>query len=119
MSRIKNTLIISYFRKTRIVPHRTVHKPYRTVPSLKFLLKIYWKFSFIFFKTKFFCKNTIKLFCGISFEIQTKNFNLKNFFILNTVILSNFRKTRTKDNIESYRIFFKNTEIETENQTVF
>jgi hypothetical protein len=39
------------------------------------------------------------------------------------VILSNFRKTRTKDRmesyrIESYRIFFKNTKKETENQTV-
>jgi len=48
--------------------------------------------------------------------------------ITNTVILSNFRKTRTKDRIESYRIesyrivsnriFFKNTEKETANQTV-
>jgi len=38
------------------------------------------------------------------------------------VILSNFRKTRTKDRIESYRIvsyciFFKNIEKETANQT--
>jgi hypothetical protein len=29
-----------------------------------------------------------------------------------TLILSNFRKTRTKDRIVSYRIFFKNTEKE-------
>jgi len=36
-----------------------------------------------------------------------------------TVILSNFRKARTKDRIESYRIgFFKNAEKETPNQTV-
>jgi hypothetical protein len=34
------------------------------------------------------------------------------------MILSNFRKTRTKDRIVSYRIFFKNTEKETVNQTV-
>ena len=46
----------------------------------------------------------------------------KNKFF-NTVILSNFRKTRTKDRIESYcivsyRIFFKNAEKETSNQTI-
>jgi hypothetical protein len=52
---------------------------------------------------------------------------------MHTVILSNFRKTRTKDRIESYcivsyrivsnrivsyRIFFKNAEKETSNQTI-
>jgi hypothetical protein len=34
-----------------------------------------------------------------------------------TVVLSNFRKTRTKDRIVSNRIFFKKTEKETANQT--
>ncbi len=34
------------------------------------------------------------------------------------MILSNFRKTRTKDRIESYRIIFENTEKKTANQTV-
>ncbi len=33
-----------------------------------------------------------------------------SFQYYNTVILSNFRKTRTKDRIVSYRIFFKNLE---------
>ena len=41
------------------------------------------------------------------------------FGINGTVILSNFRKTRTKDSIVSNRIFFKNTEKETANQTEF
>jgi hypothetical protein len=37
---------------------------------------------------------------------------------MDTVILSNFRKTRTKDRIVSYRIFLKYTEKETANQTI-
>jgi hypothetical protein len=60
------------------------------------------------------------------FDNYTKKFsNFPNMFpiFFNTVILSNFRKTRTKDRIVSnrivsYRIIFKNTEKETANQTV-
>jgi len=53
---------------------------------------------------------------------------IDNLILIYTVILSNFRKTRTKDRIVSYRIvpyrivsyhiFFKNNKKETANQTV-
>jgi hypothetical protein len=49
-------------------------------------------------------------------KIFPKQKNLKKILavVFTTMIFSNFRKTR----IESYRIFFKNTEKETANKTV-
>jgi len=52
------------------------------------------------------------------YHCKGKKLFFQNLFLkVNTVIPSNFRKTLTKDRIVSYRIFFKNTEKETANQT--
>ncbi len=69
----------------------------------------------IYPKIKFEVKNSKKS------TIKLQNLLVNNAKLVRnspTVILSNFRKASFKDRIGSYRIFFKNTEKETANQTV-